>query len=104
MPKLDAISNRHAVFIALNKYKNGLTTDQIRSKIKMDKANGQLGVILRGEVEGGRMRVTEEYPSEGRTVLIYKLTALGRKHLEKDMIDSYAKENGFVALGRPNSK
>lgn len=104
MPKLDVISNRHAIFKVLAKVKTGLTTDQIRTKIGMAKSNGQLGVILRGEVEGKRLKAIEEFPTEGHVILIYKLTALGRKHLEEDKIDSYAKENGFVALGRPNSK
>ncbi len=92
-------SNRLLVFKALKRNPDGLSSTDIRAKIEMDSENGQLGVILRGEIIGKRItmgKLDESRPN----LLLYKLTALGLKHLEASTVDSWAKEKNLVTKGR----
>ena len=92
-------SNRLLVFRALRKAAGGLTSTQLRKKIGMPEGHGQMGVILRGEIACGRVRV-EEHADEDGTERLYFLTAKGRQHADDGKVDSFAKEKHLAAVGR----
>lgn len=91
-------SNRLLVFQAL-RGSDGKTKQEIAKAIKMDPNNGQLGVILRGEVKAQRLKAVP-YDVDGRDVLYFVLSARGAEHLKKDLVDAWAKEHDLVAKGR----
>lgn len=94
-------SNRVAMFrhLCLAVNSEGLTATEIRTKIDMLPSNGQLGVLLRGELSSKRIRAERQDLDDG-TKLVYFPTALGRKHYEEGKIDSFARERHLVAQGR----
>lgn len=95
-------SNRLRVFKALNSGR-AHTDSSLRVAIGMAPANGQLGVILRGEIAAGRVKAVEEFRNgqeDQRGFNVYYLTAKGKKHLEAGKVDSWAVEKHLVAVGR----
>lgn len=95
--KTKKVSNRLKVFRALGR--RDLTMGQLYEAIGMRYGNGHMGILLRGEVAGKRIR-TIEPDDEDQTSFVYALTALGRKHMADGKVDSYAREKGLVQLGR----
>ena len=89
------VSNRVLVFKALLRNPGGLTASQLYGRIRMEPSNGQMGVILRGEIKAGRLRVVDD--EDGR---MHYVTALGKRHLGAGRIDDWAREKHLVALGR----
>jgi hypothetical protein len=87
-------SNRLKVFEALSK-SDGLKNTELRKKIGMSEENGQLGVILRGEITKKRI-LAKDYDG----VIYYSLSALGKNHLGKGIVDSWSRENHLVLEGR----
>lgn len=94
-----SVSNRLAVYRVLSRTTHGLTAAEIRKKIRMAPENGQLGVILRGEVAAGRILVSVR-DVEGRDVTHYRLSANGRRALEGGTVDDDSRRLGLVRLGR----
>lgn len=97
-PAANGHSNRLLVFKALRKAP-GLTSTALRKKIGMPEGHGQMGVILRGEIICGRIRV-EEHADEDGTERLYFLTAKGKQHCDDGKVDSFAKERHLAAVGR----
>ena len=93
-------SNRLLVFQALAR-SGELTNLQIRKAIGMADNNGQLGVILRGEIIAGAIQ-SERHDTNGEDTIFYSLTAKGKERYEKGTVDSYAKEHHLAARGRNN--
>jgi hypothetical protein len=77
---------RLRVFRCLFKFP-GLTQKQIKAKTGMPEVSGHLAVVLGEEIEKGRVKSEEKKNSEDRVVLTYKLTADGRKALDKGTVD-----------------
>jgi hypothetical protein len=105
------MTNRTAVFRALAKAgAEGLGEGEIRVRIGMSRNNGQLGVILRGEIAGKRVKADERQvePADVRVgdpwrkvfVTRYTLTDKGKKALEEGTVDGGAREMGLLAKGR----
>jgi hypothetical protein len=89
-------SNRLRVFKALAKAAPvGLPAGQLREQIGMSPANGALGVILRGEMAGKRIKRQNR-----EDAAYYTLSEKGLAALEAGEVDSGARALGLLKAGR----
>ncbi len=89
---LDTGSTRMRLFKALKRYPAGLTPNQIKDKTGMLPKSGHLSVLLVEELESKRIRREEHMVATGRgndekKIIVYVLTAKGKKDLEAGKID-----------------
>lgn len=91
-------SKRRLMFEALGN--SPLTSKQLSDAIGNRRVNGGVAILLRSELAAGRIR-KEPVPGKGnRDINLYELTAKGERHLLENCVDSWAKDNHLLQVGR----
>ena len=81
-----------------------VTFTQLYGLLGLKPGHGSVGVLVRSETKAGRVLGRLDVTGDGREVRYYRLSALGKRHLEEGKVDDYALAKRLDSVGRGKAR